>query len=62
MLEGQSFTVYTDHRRLVTAFEQKSCKASPRKTRHLDYVFQFAPKIEYITDKGNIPEVFFVKN
>lgn len=58
MLEGQSFTIYTDHRPLTTAFEQKSCKASPRQARHLDLIGQFSTNIEYITGRDNIPADF----
>lgn len=58
MLDGRSFIVYTDHRPLVTAFEQKSYKASPRQIRHLDYEGQYTTNIEYITGKDNIPADF----
>lgn len=50
MLEGQSFTVYTDHRALLTAFKEKSYKTLPR---HLNFVEQ------NITGKDNIPMDFF---
>lgn len=58
MLEGQSFTIYTDHKPIVTAFEQKSSKASPRQLRHLDFISQFTTNIEYIAGKENITADF----
>lgn len=41
MLEGQTLTIFTDHKPIITAFEQKSSKASPRQLRHLDFISQF---------------------
>lgn len=58
MLEGQTFVIYTDYKPLVTAFEQKSEKASPRQIRHLDYVGQFTTNIEYVVGKDNITADF----
>jgi len=58
MLEGQTFTIYTDHKPIVTAFEQKSSKASPRQLRHLDFISQFTTNIEYIAGKKNITADF----
>jgi len=58
MLEGQTFTIYTDHKPLITAFEQKSSKVSPRQVRQLDYIGQFSTNIEYIAGKENIAADF----
>jgi len=54
MLEGQSFTKYTDHKPIVTAFEQKSSKALPRQLGNLDFISQFTTNIEFIAGKENI--------
>lgn len=58
MLEGQIFVIYTDHKPLVTAFEQKSVKASPRQLRQLDYIGQYTTSLEYVSGKDNIPADF----
>lgn len=45
MLEGGQFTLFTDHKPLIFAFQQKPEKASPRQTRQLDYISQFTTDI-----------------
>lgn len=54
MLEGNHFTIYTDHKPLIYAFKQKPEKASPRQLRHLDFISQFSTDIRYIEGKRNI--------
>lgn len=53
MLEGRPFTLYTDHKPLVYAFQQKADKASPRQQRHLDYLGQFTTDIRHISGTDN---------
>ena len=52
-LEGRSFTLYTDHKPLVSAF-QSQAERSPRQTRHLSYIAEFTTDIQYITGKFNV--------
>lgn len=54
ILEARAFTIFTDHKPLVFAFQQKNEKASPRQLRHLDYVGQFSTDIRHISGKDNI--------
>lgn len=54
LLEGRSFTIYTDHKPLTYAFSQKPDKASPRQLRQLYYISQFSTNIKHVTGKVNI--------
>lgn len=54
MLEGRDFEVFTDHKPLVFAFQQKPEKASPRQARQLDFIGQFTSKIRYVQGKNNV--------
>ena len=53
LLEGRSFTIYTDHKPLIFAFQQDLNKASPRQARQLDFIAQFSTNIQYITGPEN---------
>ena len=48
MVEGRSFTVFTDHKSLTFAFQQKIDKCSPRQFRHLDFTGQFTADIRHV--------------
>lgn len=52
-LEGRQFVVFTDHKPLTHAFQQKSDKASPRQLRHLDLIGQFTTDIRHISGEDN---------
>lgn len=54
MLEGRPFAIFTDHKPLIFAFNQKSSKASPRVTRQLNFISQFTTDIRHIKGKENI--------
>lgn len=54
MLERRVFTLYTDHKPLTFAFQQRSDKASPRQLRHLDFVGQFTTDIRHIIGEDNV--------
>lgn len=54
MLEGRNFVVYTDHKPLIHAFQQRSDKASPRQLRHLDFIGQFTTAIKHISGDDNV--------
>lgn len=53
MLEGQPFTVYTDHQPLVTAVRSQADR-SPRQTRHLSYIAEFTTDIRHLKGKFNV--------
>ncbi|CAI2730592.1 unnamed protein product [Schistosoma spindalis] len=54
MLEGNSFTIYTDHKPLTKSLMHNHDKYSPREIRQLEFISQFAADIRYI--KGNANE------
>lgn len=53
-IEGQHFVLYTDHKLLVSAFQQKPERASPRQYRHLDFIGQFSTDIRHIAGENNV--------
>ncbi|GFS97526.1 transposon Ty3-I Gag-Pol polyprotein [Nephila pilipes] len=54
MVEGRSFTVFTDHMPLVYAFKQKEDKCTPRQFRHLDLTGQFTTDVRYLKGYENV--------
>ncbi|KMQ85849.1 gag-pol polyprotein [Lasius niger] len=54
MLEGRTFTVYTDHKPITYAFNQDLLRSSPRQARHLEFIGQFTTDIRHIAGKENI--------
>jgi len=54
MLQGRHFIVWTDHKPLTYAFNQRLDKCSPRQFRHLDYIGQFTTEIKHIPGKQNV--------
>lgn len=53
-LEGRQFCIYTDHKPLTFAFNQRHDKASPRQLRHLDFIGQHTVDIRHVPGKENI--------
>lgn len=53
MLEGREFTVFTDHKPIIYAFQQKTDKTSPRQQRHLEFISQFTTDIKHISGNQN---------
>jgi cleavage and polyadenylation specificity factor subunit 1 len=49
MLEARHFTIFTDHKPITFAFQQKRNKCSPRQFNHLDFVAQFTTDIRHIS-------------
>jgi len=43
MVEGRHFVIFTDHKPLTYAFQQRRDKCSPRQFRHLEFIGQFLP-------------------
>ncbi|GFT83505.1 retrovirus-related Pol polyprotein from transposon 17.6, partial [Nephila pilipes] len=54
MVEGRSFTLFTDHKPLVYAFKQKEDKCTPRQLRHLDLIGHFTTDIWYLKGSENV--------
>ncbi|KAL1448593.1 hypothetical protein WDU94_009822 [Cyamophila willieti] len=54
MVEGRDFKIYTDHKPITFAFQQKPEKCSPRQFRHLDYISQFTTDIRHVPGDQNI--------
>ncbi|CAB0001767.1 unnamed protein product [Nesidiocoris tenuis] len=54
LLEGRVFTLYTDHKPLTYALNQKLDKASPRQASQLSYIAQFTTDIQHISGKDNV--------
>lgn len=52
-LEGREFTIYTDHKPLVFAFQQRNEKATPRRVRQLDFISQYSTDIQHIKGSEN---------
>ena len=53
MVEGQAFTVYTDHKPLTTAIASTTGR-SPRQTNHLEFKSQFTTDIQHIKGTDNV--------
>ena len=54
LLEGQNFSILTDHKPLVFAFTQIRKNITPRQQRHLEYISQFSTDIKHISGKDNV--------
>jgi len=54
MLEARTFTIYTDHKPLTFAFQQKPEKSTPRQFRHLDFIGQFTTDIRHVSGNENV--------
>lgn len=53
MLEGREFSIYTDHKPLIYAFQQNLLQSSLRQARHLSYVGQFSTEIRHVAGRDN---------
>jgi cleavage and polyadenylation specificity factor subunit 1 len=52
--EARHFTIFTDHKPLVYAFQQKRDKCLPRQLNQLDLISQFTTDIRHIPGQDNI--------
>ncbi|UYV75534.1 hypothetical protein LAZ67_13000536 [Cordylochernes scorpioides] len=53
-LEGRDFTIFTDQKPLIYAFQQNLEKASPRQVRQLQYISQITTSIRHVSGKDNM--------
>jgi hypothetical protein len=54
MLEGRSFTVFTDHRPQAGALSRRSDPWLSRQQRHLSFIAEFLPTIRHIAGQYNV--------
>ncbi|XP_068087027.1 uncharacterized protein [Anabrus simplex] len=54
LIEGRELTIFTDHKPITYAFQQKNEKASPRQLRHLQYISQFTTDIRHVSGRDNV--------
>lgn len=54
LLEGMPFIIYTDHKPLTYAFQQRHDRQSPRQIRQLEFIGQFSTDIRHVQGEKNI--------
>ena len=54
LVEGRTFTLYTDHQSLVPALAKKAEPHTARQTYQLSYVAEFTTDIRYLRGKANV--------
>jgi cleavage and polyadenylation specificity factor subunit 1 len=54
MLEARHFTIFTDHKPIIYAFQQKRDKCSPLQFNQLDFVAQFTTDIRHICGQDDV--------
>jgi hypothetical protein len=54
MLEARHFIIFTDHKPIIYAFQQKRDKCSPRQFNHLNFIAQFTTDIRHISGQDNV--------
>jgi len=54
MVEGRPFVIFTDHKLLTYAFQQRRDKCSPRQFRHLEFIGQFSTDFRHVSRQDNV--------
>lgn len=54
LLEGHTFTIYTDHKPLIYAFQQKREKLPPIQLNQLSFISEFSTDIQHIKGTENV--------
>jgi cleavage and polyadenylation specificity factor subunit 1 len=54
MVEGRPFVIFTDHKPLTYAFQQRRDKCSPRHFRHLEFIGQFSTDLRHVSGQDNV--------
>jgi cleavage and polyadenylation specificity factor subunit 1 len=53
ILEGRSFTIFTDHKPLVGALSRTTDPWTPRQCRHLSYLAEFTSDVQHVPCRDN---------
>jgi cleavage and polyadenylation specificity factor subunit 1 len=54
VLEVRHFTIFTNHKPITYAFQQKRDKCTPRQFNQLDFITQFTTDIRHISGQDNV--------
>jgi hypothetical protein len=54
MMEERNFIIFTDHKPITYAFQQKRVKCSPRQFNHLHFNAQFSGDVRHISGQDNV--------
>lgn len=54
MVEARHFTIFTDHKPIIYAFQQRRDKCSPRQFNQLDFISQFTTDIRHVSGQQNV--------
>jgi len=54
MVEGCDFVIFTDHKPLTYAFQQRRAKFSPQQFRHLEFIGQFYTDFRHVLGQDNV--------
>ncbi|XP_054081745.1 uncharacterized protein LOC128919933 [Zeugodacus cucurbitae] len=54
MVDGRRCHIYTDHKPLIYAFQQKLDRASNRQIRQLDFIAQITTDIRHVSGEDNV--------
>ena len=54
ILDGRSFTIFTDHKSLTYALSQTTDAWTPKQCRHLSYVAEFTSDIQHVPGAENV--------
>jgi cleavage and polyadenylation specificity factor subunit 1 len=54
MLEARHFIIFTDHKPITYAFQQKRDKCPSRQFHHLDFIAQFTTDIRHVSGQDNV--------
>ena len=55
LLEGRSFTLYTDHKPLMFMFTKRHQTATPRQIRQINFLSEFNLVVQHLPGSTNIP-------
>ena len=53
-LEGRTFTIFTDHKPLTSAFHKVTEPWTPRQQRHLSFISEFSTDIRHVSGLDNV--------
>jgi cleavage and polyadenylation specificity factor subunit 1 len=54
MVEGRPFVIFTDHKPLTYAFQQRRDQCSPRQFRNLEFIEQFSTDFRHVSGQDNV--------